>query len=213
MTAIACGSARRRIPSDGTFQLALRLRSGAFVVTMIESANPQWYCVHTKPKTEHLAAAGLAAFGEVETFCPRIRFQRSTARGKVWFLEALFPSYFFARFDLSSRYRAVKHANHVIGVVGFGGNPVAIPEQTLADLRAEMQGVEIREVTHGVRVGDTVEVAEGPMRGLKGIVECMTSGDNRVRILLEFLGRQSLVEVPSSKLLSDKSPRDSFTDR
>lgn len=180
---------------------------------MSESPNPQWYCVHTKPKTEHLAAAGLAAFGEVETFCPRIRFQRSTARGKVWFLEALFPSYFFAKFDLSSRYRAVKHANHVIGVVGFGGTPVAVPEQTLADLRAEMQGVEVRDVSHGVSVGDTVEVTEGPMRGLKGIVESMTSGENRVKILLEFLGRQSLVEVPSSKLLSGKSPRDSFTEK
>jgi transcriptional antiterminator RfaH len=180
---------------------------------MSESPNPQWYCVHTKPKTEHLAAAGLVAFGEVETFCPRIRFQRSTPRGKVWFMEALFPSYFFARFDLASRYRAVKHANHVIGVVGFGGTPVPVPGQTVEELRAEMQGMEVREVSHGVSVGDAVEVAEGPMRGLKGIVESMTSGENRVKILLEFLGRQSLVEVPSSKLLSSRGPRDSFTDK
>ncbi|HSI63222.1 MAG TPA: transcription termination/antitermination NusG family protein [Candidatus Saccharimonadia bacterium] len=178
-----------------------------------EPTGPFWYCVHTKPKSEHLAAAALLAFGEVETFCPRLRFQRSTARGKVWFTEALFPSYFFAKFDLAARLRAVKHANHVIGVVGFGGMPVPLPEETIVDLRAEMQGKEIREISHGVQVGDTVEVAEGPMRGLKGIVESLANSEERVKILLEFLGRQSLVEVPKSKLLSDRGPRESFTDK
>ncbi len=178
-----------------------------------EHTGPLWYCIHTKPKCEHLAAAALLAFGEVETFCPRLRFQRSTPRGKVWFTEALFPSYFFARFDLAARFRAVKHANHVIGVVGFGGTPVPLPEETIVDLRTEMQGLEVREVSHGVKVGDTVEVAEGPMRGLKGIVESMATGEARVKVLLEFLGRQSLVEVPKSKLLSDRGPRESFTDR
>jgi transcription antitermination factor NusG len=135
------------------------------------------------------------------------------ARGKVWFTEALFPSYFFAKFDLAARFRAVKHANHVIGVVGFGGTPVPLPEGIIVELRAEMQGQEVREVSHGVQVGDTVEVAEGPMRGLKGIVESVVNSEERVKILLEFLGRQSLVEVPKSKLLSDRGPRESFTDK
>ncbi len=172
---------------------------------------PEWYCIHTKPKSEHLAAAALKMFEDVTTFCPRIRFQRSTPRGKVWFVEALFPSYFFARFELAGRLRAVKHANHVIGVVGFGGAPVPVPPETIAGLQEEMQGEEVRIVQHGVKVGDTVEVAEGPMRGLKGIVESLASGEERVKVLLEFLGRQSLVEVPAAKLLSDRAPRQDFS--
>ena len=71
-----------------------------------------------------------------------------------------------------------------------------------------MQGGELREVTFGVRVGDAVEVAEGPMRGLKGIVESFRSGEDRVRVLLEFLGRGTLVQVPAAKLLSDRGPRE-----
>lgn len=180
---------------------------------MSDTTSPQWFCVHTKPKSEHLAAAGLKMFGEIEAYCPRIKFQRSTPRGKVWFTEALFPSYFFAKFSLSDRFRAVKHANHVIGIVGFGGVPMPVPEQTVADLREEMRGQEVREVRHGVQIGDTVEVAEGPMRGLKGIVESLASGEERVKVLLEFLGRQSLVEVPASKILSDRAPREKFNNK
>lgn len=181
---------------------------------MAETSQPLWYCVHTKPKSEHLAVAALRLLdGEIETFCPRIRFQRAMPRGKVWFTEALFPSYMFARFDLATWMRGVKHANHVIGIVGFGGKPVPVMEKVITDLKTEMCGQELREVQYGVKVGDTVEVAEGPMRGLKGIVESLASGEERVRILLEFLGRENLVEVPASKVLSDRAPREALSSK
>src|SRR6187401_365314 len=173
---------------------------------------PLWFCVHTKPKSEHLAAAAIRMLdGELETYCPRIRFQRATPRGKVWFTEALFPSYMFAKFDLPTWMRGVKHANHVIGIVGFGGKPAPLDEMVITILKKEMLGLELREVKHGVKVGDSVEVAEGPMRGLKGIVESLASGEERVRILLEFLGRTSVVEVPAAKLLNERGPREALS--
>jgi transcription antitermination factor NusG len=174
----------------------------------MSDSQPHWYCVHTKPKCEHLVAAALRQFEDVETWCPRLRFQRSTPRGKVWFTEALFPSYLFARYDLATKLRAVKHTHNVIRVLEFGERPVPVPDEAIAELRKEMGGNEVREVTYGVRVGDSVEVAEGPMRGLKGIVQGFLSGEERVRILLEFLGRESVVVVPASKLLSDRAPRE-----
>lgn len=144
----------------------------------------------------------------VETYCPRIRFQRSTKRGKVWFVEALFPSYFFARFVPAESIRAVKHSQNVLRVVSFGEQMVSVPDLVIATLRSEMENEDVREVKVGVKVGDTVELTEGPMRGLKGIVNCVMSGEERVRILLEFLGRQNVVEVHASKILTDFTPRD-----
>lgn len=177
-----------------------------------EAPEAQWYCVHTKPKCEHIAAAAVSHLGEVETFCPRIRFQRNTPRGKVWFVEALFPSYFFAHFLYQEYFRGVKHAHNVIRIVEFGGKPSPIPDEIIEGLRQEMGGMELREVHHGVEVGDTVELAEGPMRGIKGIVESVASGEERVRVLLEFLGRTNVVEVPASKVLSSRAPRDVFAE-
>src|SRR6478736_3621113 len=132
---------------------------------------PLWYCVHTKPKSEHLAAAAIRMLdGEIETYCPRIRFQRSTPRGKVWFTEALFPSYLFAKFDWDASIRAVKHAQNVIRVIEFGGTYITIPERHIQELREEMGNLEVREVKATLKVGDAVELAEGPMRGFKGII-------------------------------------------
>ncbi|MBX7210962.1 MAG: hypothetical protein K1X78_21835 [Verrucomicrobiaceae bacterium] len=174
----------------------------------MKNVGPEWYCVHTKPKCEHSAAAVLRDVNGVETFCPRIRFQRSTERGKVWFVEALFPSYFFARFDAATACRAVRHSQNVIRIIEFGGHPVCVPDAAIERLREEMDYSEVREIRVGIKVGDNVEVAEGPMRGLSGIVESIHSGEERVRILLEFLGRQSVVEVNASKLISEKTPRE-----
>ncbi len=168
---------------------------------------PAWYCVHTKPKCEHSAASVLRELPGVTTYCPRIRFQRSTKRGKVWFVEALFPSYFFAKFDVSVLLRAVKHSQNVIRVVEFGGMPIPVPAESIEHLQNEMNREEIREIKVGIKVGDSVEVTEGPMRGLTGVVESVHSGEERVRILLEFLGRQSVVEVSVGKLISDAVPR------
>ena len=166
-----------------------------------------WYVVHTRPKCEHLAAALMLGLPGVETYCPRIRFQRSTRRGKVWFVEALFPSYFFARFDPQVSVRAVKHAQNVIRIVDFGGSLIPVPDSVIAALRQEMGDQDLREIQVGVNVGDTVELTEGPMRGLKGIVNSIHSGAERVKILLEFLGRESLVEVSTTQLLTEHTPR------
>lgn len=175
---------------------------------MTESKQPEWFCVHTKPKCEHLVAAALSQFESVEPWCPRLRFQRPTPRGKVWFTEALFPSYLFARFTVADSYRAVRHAHNVIRVVEFGGVPAPVPAEAIRQLKEEMGGQDLREVSYHVQVGDTVEVAEGPMLGLKGIVESFMSGEQRARVLLEFLGRQNLIEVSTAKLLSDRKARE-----
>ncbi|SKA86708.1 transcriptional antiterminator RfaH [Prosthecobacter debontii] len=169
---------------------------------------PAWYVIHTKPKCEHLAAALMRGLPGVETFCPRIRFQRSTRRGKVWFVEALFPSYFFARFIPLNSQRAVKHSQNVIRIVDFGGQMVSVPDSVIESVRSEMDHLEVKEVKAGLHVGDTVELTEGPMRGLKGIVNSIHDGQDRVKILMEFLGRQSLIEVESSKVLPEQTPRE-----
>jgi transcriptional antiterminator RfaH len=167
-----------------------------------------WYVIHTRPKCEHLAAGLMLGLPDVETYCPRIKFQRNTKRGKVWFVEALFPSYFFARFVPAVSIRAVKHSQNVIRVVDFGGQMSPVADSVIQMIREEMDGQVIKEIHIGVKVGDVVELTDGPMRGLKGIVNSVLSGDDRVKILMEFLGRESLVEVKTSQILTEHAPRE-----
>ncbi len=172
------------------------------------SDQPAWYVIHSKTKCEHIAASLMLSLPGVETYCPRIRFQRNTKRGKVWFVEALFPSYFFARFIPAESLRAVRHAQNVIRVVEFGDQMIPVSDEIIRLIREEMQDQDVRELYVGMQVGDTVEFTDGPMRGLKGIVNSLQDGQERVKILIEFLGRESIVEVQASKLLTDHTPRD-----
>ncbi|MFT4546180.1 MAG: transcriptional antiterminator RfaH [Pseudoalteromonas tetraodonis] len=180
--------------------------------TSIESHPLKWYCVQTRPKSEHIAAAGLVRFEGVETYCPRIRFQKVTQRGKVWFTEALFPNYIFVKFEVETYLRAVRSSQAVLRVVGFGDFLGEVPDAVVEGIRAEMGGESIYEVAIPLREGEEVEVAQGPFAGMKGIVTKLLNGDQRVQILMEMLGREHQVEVKATNLKSQTLVREVLAD-
>src|ERR1039458_10254477 len=95
-----------------------------------------WFCIRSHPKHEHIAAAHLKREPDIEVYLPRVRFKRATRRGPVWFTEALFPNYLFARFDLAACLRRVCCARGVRGVVHFGDRWPIVPEGVIGELRA-----------------------------------------------------------------------------
>jgi len=171
-------------------------------------AGPRWYCVQTRPKSEHLAAASLDQLPGVETYCPFLRIQRSLARGAVWFREALFPCYVFARFDVNENLRAVSYAQAVTRLLQFGGKLAELPDEAIVTIRGEMGGQLVREIRLQPLVGDETEVASGPFRGFTGIVTHVRDGGERVRLLIEFLGGLHEVEAPSHALRNTRNARD-----
>jgi transcriptional antiterminator RfaH len=159
-----------------------------------------WFCVRTHPKHEHIAAAQLRYEQDVEVFLPRIRYRRATRCGPAWVCEALFRDYVFARFDLAAALRRVRHARSVYGVVHFGDRWPAVPNQVIAKLREAMAGTEIRVIDDTLQPGDAVQIAEGAMCGLEAVVTRVMPAKQRVAVLLEFLGRQTTVEVARDNL-------------
>jgi transcriptional antiterminator RfaH len=156
----------------------------------------RWYCVHTKPKSEHIASAHIAHLEGVEVFCPRIRFQRKTRRGKVWFNEALFPGYTFARFRLNEHLRAVNGSQAVLRVVRFGENSYpCVPDQVIADWQCAVDDRKLITIEEQFQPGDEVEIIEGPMQGIRTIITQVYPAQERVRILLELLGEVREVQV------------------
>lgn len=174
-----------------------------------DSAALGWHCVQTKPKSEHLAAAHLRSCDEeeIEVFCPRIRYKKNTRRGKVWFNEALFPCYIFVRFRPVLHHRTVLYAHAVNKIVRFGERIPVIADEIIAALREEMGGEEIREIPPEVEEGDRVVLGEGPLSGLVGTVHMLLTGEERVRILFEFLGRQTFAEVGLDTISLVEDPR------
>jgi transcriptional antiterminator RfaH len=158
-----------------------------------------WLCVRTQPKREHIAARRLELLPDVEVFCPRIRFQRNTKRGKVWFEEALFPGYLFARFNISTMLRAVSGAYGVRGMVRFAGECAQIPDFVVDALRKEANGTVVIPQP-ALKAGDVAVMAEGAMRGLRAVVTQVLPGGERVKILMDLMGTAVEAEVPTEAL-------------
>lgn len=177
-----------------------------------EDEGREWHCVQTKPKSEHIARASLLQFGDVEVYCPRIRYHKTTRRGKVWFTEALFPGYLFARFNLEQRLRAVRHANAVSKLLQFGGEYATLRPSVIAQIKHEMSGEELWTIEshESLTLGDETEIAHGPLRGLKGIVTGLLSGGERVRILMEMFGDMKEVDVAVDALIATRGPKDTL---
>jgi len=156
---------------------------------------PHWYCVRAKPKAEHLAAAHLRQLEEITVFCPRIRYQKATKRGKVRFVEALFPGYLFAKFDMRLQMRAVQSQPSVSGLLHFGDYYPRISAQQIAEMRSEFDDDEVREIEAKLEEGDEVEIVGGALKGLTVMISRLLPGKERVRILMEWLGEEREAEV------------------
>jgi len=168
---------------------------------------PQWYCLKAQTKREHIAADHVRQIEDIEVFLPRIRFQRKTARGPAWFVEALFPGYLFARFDFQSQFRQVHHAHGVRGVVHFGERWPAIPTEAIAELQSALGSESIHVVSDPIVAGEEIEIATGAFRGLKAVVTRALPARERVQILLEFLGRQTIAEIPVAEVIREGDQR------
>jgi transcriptional antiterminator RfaH len=158
--------------------------------------NPRvWFCVRTHQKHEHIAAAHLRQDQQIEVFLPRVRYKKTTRIGTVWRTEALFESYLFAKFDLETQIRCVQHSRAVRGVVHFGDQWPIVPEAVIEELRRAIGEEELREISDEAQVGQTVRICGGPMNGLEAVVTRVMPGPQRIAVLLEFLGRQTMVEL------------------
>jgi transcriptional antiterminator RfaH len=168
---------------------------------------PAWFCLRTQPKHEHIAAAHFKNDPDIEVYLPRIRFKRATRRGPVWFTEALFPNYLFARFDLAACLRRVCHARGIRGVVHFGDRWPIVPEGVIGELRATVGADEVHVVRDELQPGEVVRIAGGVFHGLQAVVSRVMPSRERVAVLLEFLGRQTSVELPDEALIREGDQR------
>ncbi|MBX3741177.1 MAG: hypothetical protein KF712_09320 [Akkermansiaceae bacterium] len=175
---------------------------------------PAWYCARTQTKREHIAAEYLRGLEEVEVFCPRIRYRKATSRGKIWWVEPLFPGYLLVRFRLSRMERAVTFSQGIRGLVKFGRDVPPVPDNLVESLKEEVKlrsqdggsAAEIFNVSPVLEIGDEVEIASGPFQGMRGPVVEVLSATERVKILLEFLGQEHAVDLDFFSIVLPRRP-------
>jgi len=161
-----------------------------------------WFCVRSQPKHEHIAMARLREEG-LDVFLPRVRFKKTSVRGPVWVTEALFPNYLFARFDWHASSRLVRHAMGVSTIVNFGGNVPAIPDEVIKDLRAHIGTQDLRIIAEELTPKDQVQISGGAFHGLSAVVTQVMPAKERVKVLLDFLGQQTTVDLDAGSVVKE----------
>jgi transcriptional antiterminator RfaH len=125
-----------------------------------------------------------------------------TQRGPVWFVEAMFPGYLFAKFIYPTQHRAVESSHGIRGILRFGDRLATLPENIVTALQSRVGAEEIVTLDYSIKVGQSVQIVEGPFQGLEVVVTHLLSAKERVRVLFNFLGRSVEMEVSTAKLLA-----------
>jgi transcription termination/antitermination protein NusG len=148
-----------------------------------------WYGIRTRSNHEKVAAIVLRGKG-YEPYLP-VYHRRTDAVNKSE--HPLFPGYVFCRFDVKKRL-PILMTTGVISVLGFGREPVAIPDEEIEAVRAVLYSGLPAEPCAYLQEGQRVRVTRGSLDGVEGIL-LKKKNHFRMVISVTMLQRSISVEV------------------
>jgi transcription antitermination factor NusG len=169
-----------------------------------------WYALNTLPRAEQTVAQGLMRWEpprQVSVYLPMLPpLKRS---GKVMPPTPLFPGYLFCRCDLAELpLSALRWLPGLRCVVGFDHEPAIVPDEAIQLIQERLAAIRQTGIwpLYPFRPGDMVQIKAGPLQGLLAVFNGPVHPVERVRILIEFLGRVNEVEVSPDLLEPVRNP-------
>jgi transcriptional antiterminator RfaH len=175
----------------------------------IEPTVDAWFVVRTKTQREAYAQTSLE-LRQVKVFLPRIlELGHGGEPGPKRRAAPLFPGYLFVRMQFPIDYHRVIWAPGVRDVVSIGSGPVPIHDRVIEEIRGRCDDAGVVSIVpHPWRPGDRVEIPKGPFAGLLATVVTVMTRRRRIKLLVDFLARQTAVEMPIASLpLNNDSER------
>jgi transcription antitermination factor NusG len=153
---------------------------------------PHWYAAYTRAQHEKRVAAELG-MREVEHFLPLYSSVRRWKDRRVQLELPLFPGYVFVRLALRERLRVLQIPS-VVRLVGFNGQPAALPDTEMEIMRSGLSQSLRAEPHPFLTVGRRVQIIGGAFAGLQGVLRRKKSG-MRVVVSLGLIQRSVAVDV------------------
>lgn len=163
----------------------------------------RWYVLHTKTCKEKRVASALQQ-RDIEAFLPVVS---GNAEKRRQTRKALFPGYVFARFDLASGDPANwKWIPGLRYVVGYGGEPIAVPAEIIRVISRKVRELQEAEAqsTLPFKSGDVVRIKDGPFADMMGVFDKACKPGKRAQILLDALERSYKLKIELERL--EKAP-------
>lgn len=149
-----------------------------------------WYLVQCKPRQDERAEANLDRQGYeyFRPLCRRERLVRGTLQVQS---ESLFPGYLFIRLAADANWAPLRSTRGVSRLVGFGGMPLSIADELIAELQRRVQPAP----QPVLQPGDRVCITTGSFAELDAIFLAM-DGEERVVLLMSLLHREHRLSLP-----------------
>jgi len=151
-----------------------------------------WFAVRVRSNHERISALHLEERG-YEEFAPSYKVERRWSDRKKEIEQFLFPGYVFCRFNPQQRL-PVLSAPGVVGLVGCGKIPTAIPDEEIERIRRMVQSGLLITPWPFLELGQTVLIEQGPLAGVEGILE-EVKGKCRLIVSINLLRRSVGAEV------------------
>lgn len=155
----------------------------------------RWYALYTAPRHEKFVADQMTLRG-ITCFVPLYRSMRRWKDRRKELALVLFPGYVFVQIALHNRLQVLQLPG-AVRLVTFNGQPAALPEEEIQNLRSRLSGSRGVEPHPYLRVGRRVRVKSGPLEGLEGVIQ---RNKDRCRIVfsIHLIARSVAVEVDES---------------
>lgn len=172
--------------------------SSLMLRSRIQELDPEapWSVVICKPRQESVAFENLAR----QNFCvylPRIKIRKRRAGRWIDSVEPLFPRYLFIKINMLLQNTApIRSTLGVVSLLRFAQTLAVLPDAVISAIQAREDAATclLQDQRQQFKVGEAVQVIEGPLKGLEGLFN-QARGDGRVMVLLELLGQMNRVVI------------------
>ena len=160
-----------------------------------------WFVIHTHPKQETRAERNLQAWN-IETFCPKLkqRQRHPFTDEPIYVIKPLFPLYIFARFNAGVSLYKMSLTRGVNSVVSFGDSPTPVTDDIIAAIRERVMSDGLIHPGKSLRIGDKIEIDNGPLNSIVGVLEQELNDSERVMVLLSAINYQCRVLVSRDQI-------------
>ena len=152
----------------------------------------KWYAIYTRPRHEK-KVHDLLIEKKLEVYLPTVTRVRLWKDRKKKVEMPLFPSYIFVNFDYKFRFD-VLHTHGIVKIVNFKGEPAEVPDWQIESLKTMLEHPETLRTENYIQPGETIEVTEGPFKGMRGMVKTM-KGSSRLVVTIEGIMQTVSVEI------------------
>jgi len=107
----------------------------------------------------------------------------------------ILPGYVLIQMKMSDNsWNIVRNTPGVTGFVGSGSKPVPLREEEVGQILKQMSA-EAPKIRVGFKPGQSIRVTDGPFTDFVGVVDEISPGKGKVKVLLSLFGRDTPVEL------------------